>query len=150
MDQKKNSVSTWIIILIVVIILGGLLAYTLENRKSDDQSVAGTTTTTTTNTNYTFKDGTYSATGSYQAPSGTESIQVSLTVQGNVVTNVVVTPNAVNPMSARWQAKFVSGVSQAVVGKNLNEVNLTQVSGSSLTPKGFNSAVDQIKAQAKV
>ena len=146
MDQKKNSVSTWVIVLIVVVILGGLLAYTLSQRTSGSNSVAGTTT----NTNYTFKDGTYSASGSYQAPSGTESIQVALTVKGNVVTNVVATPSAISSMSARWQARFVSGISQLVVGKNLNEVSVSQVSGSSLTSNGFNNAVDQIKAQAKI
>jgi hypothetical protein len=36
-----------------------------------------------------------------------------------------------------------------VVGKNIDEVNLGKVSGSSLTPIGFNNAIEDIRSQAK-
>jgi hypothetical protein len=38
---------------------------------------------------------------------------------------------------------------QYVVGKKIDEVQLTKVSGSSLTPQGFNDALAKIKAEAK-
>ena len=36
-----------------------------------------------------------------------------------------------------------------VVGKNIDEVAITKVAGSSLTPKGFTDALEKIKADAK-
>jgi hypothetical protein len=36
-----------------------------------------------------------------------------------------------------------------VVGKNISELQLTKVSGSSLTPQGFMDALEKIKAEAQ-
>jgi hypothetical protein len=36
------------------------------------------------------------------------------------------------------------------VGKNINDLKLTKIAGSSLTPMGFNDAVAKIKMKAKV
>ena len=96
-----------------------------------------------------YKDGTYEATGAYRSPAGAETVPVKLTLKDGVITSVTVTPTATNPKSVRFQGLFIGGVNAAVVGKNINEVNLDKVSGSSLTPKGFNDALAQIKAQAK-
>src|SRR5687768_13920303 len=41
-----------------------------------------------------YADGTYTADGSYQAPSGTEIITVELTLADDVVTDITVTPQA--------------------------------------------------------
>ena len=41
-----------------------------------------------------YTDGTYTADGSYVAPSGSESITVEITLADDVVTDVVVTPHA--------------------------------------------------------
>jgi hypothetical protein len=52
--------------------------------------------------------------------------------------------------SERYHNMFISGYQQYVVGKNIASVYLTKVSGSSLTPSGFDDALTQIKSQAKV
>ncbi len=145
MEQNKKLSSTWVIILIVVVILGGLIAYTVSQRSASD----GTTASTTPKVYANYKDGTYSANGSYNTPGGTASIGVSLTLKNNVVTSTTVTAEAAGGPAQRWQQRFISGVNQVVVGMKLDDVSLTQVSGASLTPAGFNSAVEQIKAQAK-
>ncbi len=98
--------------------------------------------------NATYKDGTYKATGSYQSPQGTDTIGVSVTLKSNVITAVTVTPNS-NEISGKWQTNFAKNVSAVVVGKKISDVQLTNVSGSSLTPIGFNDALAQIKTQAK-
>ncbi len=36
-----------------------------------------------------------------------------------------------------------------VVGKKIDEVQLTKVAGSSLTPKGFMDALEKVKTEAK-
>jgi uncharacterized protein with FMN-binding domain len=96
-----------------------------------------------------YANGTYTAEGAYTSPMGAESITVTVTVDVGSVTAVTVVPHGTGA-SAVWQGKFVSGVETVVLGKDLGELNLTNVSGSSLTPIGFNAAIEAIKAQAKV
>ena len=97
----------------------------------------------------TYKNGSYSATGSYMSPGGEDQIAVTLTIANDIVTAASVTPEAGDHTSARYQQKFISGYQGYVVGKNISSIYLTKVSGASLTPKGFNDALNQIKAQAK-
>lgn len=96
-----------------------------------------------------YSDGTYVAEGSYQSPAGPESINVTLTVENDVITAVEVESLATNATSIDFQGKFVGGISTEIVGMNLDELEgVGNVAGSSLTPKGFNEALATIKAQA--
>ena len=96
-----------------------------------------------------YKDGTYSATGSYMSPGGEDQIKVTLSLANDIITAVSVTPVAGDGTSARYENRFISGYKQYVIGKNIADVRLTYISGSSLTPIGFNDALSQIKAEAK-
>jgi hypothetical protein len=96
-----------------------------------------------------YRDGTYSVVGAYVSPGGDQKITVALTVKDGVVTDSVVTDGSIDPASKQWQATFMSGYKAEVIGKKLDEISVTKVSGSSLTPKGFMDAVAKIKAQAK-
>ncbi len=98
---------------------------------------------------YACKDGTYTATGSYMSPGGEDQVTVTLTIAKDIVTDVSVTPGAQDRTSQRYQQRFIAGYKQYVVGKNIASLNLGVISGSSLTPIGFNAALTQIKAQAK-
>lgn len=95
-----------------------------------------------------YKDGSYSATGTYSYHSGTEQVGVKLTLKNGVITDVTVTPMAKAPTSKAMQADFAANYKPMVVGKDIDKLSLGKVSGSSLTPKGFNDALDQIKSQA--
>ncbi|GEM_PF-935077 len=97
-----------------------------------------------------YKNGTYSATGSYMSPGGYDQISVTLTLANDIITSVSVTPGAGDRTSQRYQDRFIAGYQPYVIGKNIADVNLDIVSGASLTPIGFNDALSQIKAQAKV
>lgn len=97
----------------------------------------------------TYKNGTYSAVGDYVSPGGAEQVGVTLTLKDDVVTDVNFESKAERPMSVRFQGLFASGYKDFVVGKKIDEIQLTKVSGSSLTPKGFNDALAKIKAEAK-
>jgi uncharacterized protein with FMN-binding domain len=96
-----------------------------------------------------FADGTYEATGGYQSPNGPETVTVSITIAGGEVAEVVVTPEATNSTSQRYQGLFAGGIAQEIVGVPINELQVTRVAGSSLTQGGFNQALEQIRAQAK-
>jgi uncharacterized protein with FMN-binding domain len=95
-----------------------------------------------------YKDGTYTESADYQAPSGTETVDVTLTLAGGVVTAVTVTGHATDPQAKIHQGEFASGISAVVVGKNIDELKVDKVGGSSLTSGGFNAAVAEIKTDA--
>ena len=97
-----------------------------------------------------YMDGTYNSKGNYKSPGGPEQIDVTLVLKDDVITSATVVSLATLPTSKLMQGKFISGVKAEVVGKKLSEVTLTKVSGSSLTPKGWNDAVAKIMVSAKV
>ena len=123
------------------------------NTNQNSNTVSNTTTVVDTTKKTIvaslYKDGTYTATGSYMSPGGEDQIGVTLTVKNDIVTAVSVNPMAGDNMSARYQQMFVSGYKTYVIGKNLSTLNVGKVSRSSLTPRGFNDAVAQIRTQAK-
>ena len=128
----------------------GALAFMPENNESTETPEATAPSAPTESAvSSAYNDGTYTAEGPYRSPMGSENITVALTVADDTVTAVSVTPHGVEA-SAFWQGKFVSGVQTLVVGKRLTDLQLTNVSGSSLTPIGFNVAVEAIRAQAKM
>lgn len=96
-----------------------------------------------------YKDGTYSADGNYVSPNGTETVGVELTLSGGAVSDVNITQHPSNPNTRKFQGEFAGGIKAQIVGKKLDELNVSKVAGSSLTSGGFNQAVEKIKAQAQ-
>ncbi|NKX54545.1 FMN-binding protein [Arthrobacter mobilis] len=95
-----------------------------------------------------YADGTYSADGHYQSPNGTETIGITLTLESGVVTAVEAQTHPSNPNTRRFQGEFASGIAAQVVGRSVDELQVSKVAGSSLTSGGFNDALAQIKAEA--
>ena len=96
-----------------------------------------------------YKDGTYSADGTYVSPNGTEAVGVELTLASGTVTDVQITQHPSNPNTRKFQGEFAGGIAGQVVGKNIDQLNVSKVAGSSLTSGGFNQAVEQIKSEAR-
>ncbi|MGN7201030.1 FMN-binding protein [Arthrobacter sp. SAFR-044] len=96
-----------------------------------------------------YKDGTYSADGNYVSPNGTETVGVQLTLAAGTVTDVQITQHPSNPNTRKFQGQFAGGIAAQVVGKNIDGLNVSKVSGSSLTSGGFNQALEKIKAEAQ-
>ena len=96
-----------------------------------------------------YKDGTYSADGTYVSPNGTETVGVELTLASGTVTDVQITQHPSNPNTRKFQGEFAGGIAGQVVGKNIDQLNVSKVAGSSLTSGGFNQAVEQIKSEAR-
>jgi uncharacterized protein with FMN-binding domain len=95
-----------------------------------------------------YADGTYSASADYQSPNGTETIDVTLTLKDEVITDVKVVGHGTSPDSKLHQGQFSNGIAAVVVGKDIDQITVDKVGGSSLTSGGFNKAVDEIKADA--
>lgn len=96
-----------------------------------------------------YKDGTYSADGTYVSPNGTETVGVELTLASGTVTAVNITQHPSNPNTRKFQGEFTGGIAAQIVGKSIDELNVSKVAGSSLTSGGFNKALETIKAEAK-
>jgi uncharacterized protein with FMN-binding domain len=100
-------------------------------------------------TSGTYADGTYEATGQYATPESVETVDVTLTLAGDTITEVNVTGDPQAAESRRYQSEFIGGIAAEVVGKKLDEISVSKVAGSSLTSGGFNNAVETIKTEAK-
>jgi uncharacterized protein with FMN-binding domain len=97
-----------------------------------------------------YKDGVYNNSGTYTAPTGPESIMVKLVLKNDIIDSVTVTPGSEDTTTKQFQGKFSSGIATQVIGKKLSSLgNIGAVNGSSLTGKGFNSAIANIKNSAK-
>ncbi|MFT3663266.1 MAG: FMN-binding protein [Gordonia sp. (in: high G+C Gram-positive bacteria)] len=96
-----------------------------------------------------YKAGEYTSKGDYTTPGGPAEVTVSLTLDGaGTVSAVTVTPEAKGGNSLQFQTQFAGGISDEVVGKSIDDLDVSKVSGSSLTSGGFNQAVEKIRAEA--
>jgi uncharacterized protein with FMN-binding domain len=151
-NKNKKALASIVVLVVVVLVVVGVKAF--APKKTPTQQVTAsspnTSTTTSTTTAQNYKDGTYTATGNYESPGGAEAIKVSLTLQGNAVSSSSVQPVTTSTDDAEeFQTDFINGYQKLVVGKNINDIHVSRVSGSSLTSEGFNNALEQIKNQAK-
>lgn len=121
----------------------------IETAKDTNTTTIDTTTPVVENKKAIYKDGEYKVVGKYKSPAGNEDLQVTITLKNNIVVSSVVTPASKSDESLEYQGKFNSGYSAQVIGKNIDTINVTKVSGSSLTPKGFNDAIAKVKVAAK-
>lgn len=95
-----------------------------------------------------YADGTYTAEGTYQTPESVETIDVTVTLADGVITAVEVVGDPQKPETEDYQGRFIGGIADEVVGKGIDEINVSRVAGSSLTSGGFNQAIEQIKGDA--
>ncbi|MFD3377562.1 hypothetical protein [Streptomyces sp. NPDC058697] len=94
-----------------------------------------------------YADGRYEATGEYGSQDS--SIGVTLTLADDVITKVTVEPHATDPTSLDLQKRFADTIPDTVVGRDIDEVHIDRLAGSSHTPEGFNAALNQIKEDAE-
>jgi uncharacterized protein with FMN-binding domain len=142
--QKKHAIAAFAALSLATTLAGCTAA--AETTGTDTGSSDSGTDTGTTSGTYT--DGTYTESGSYNAPSGTETVEVTVTLEGNTITDVSVVGEASDPQAKRHQSEFSDGIAAAVVGKNIDEISVDKIGGSSLTSGGFNEAIDAIKSDA--
>lgn len=94
----------------------------------------------------TYKDGTYSAVGTYGGlPS---HLTVTVNLQQGLISHVEVKTHATDPTSLDYQRNFAAAVPAVVEGKSLKDAKVGKLAGASGCPIGFNDALDQIRKQA--
>ena len=147
--SRKAIIGLVVIVLLVIAATGVVIAMSDKSDPTSDAADASISPSTTSSSSASYKDGSYSATGKYDSPGGEESIDVSVTLSGGTITSVSATPHANVSEAKEYQNQFISSYKSKVVGKKINDVNLSRVAGSSLTSIGFNSAIDKIKSEAQ-
>jgi len=95
-----------------------------------------------------YADGSYTETGQYQSPNGTETVDVTLTLADGVVTAVEIGTHPSNPNTEHYQGEFAGGIAAEIVGKSIDDISVSKVAGSSLTSGGFMQALEAIMADA--
>jgi uncharacterized membrane protein len=121
-----------------------------QQTNSQTQSNSASTSTQSTQANADVR--VYAANGDYRSPAGMEDYNVSITTDKNgVVIDINATSSTSNERSSEFQSLFLDGIKTQVIGKPLKDLGaVDRVNGASLTPIGYNKALEQIKSQAKV
>lgn len=153
--QGKNLMVGIVVVALIAIVMGAVVMF----KNNSDQAITVTDNDKPSGAMMqapprgmmatgAYKNGTYTADGEYITPGGQEKVGVTLTLTDGVISEINVEEKGILATSKKMQADFGANYKPMVMGKNINEVTLTKVSGSSLTPKGFNDALTKIKAQA--
>jgi uncharacterized protein with FMN-binding domain len=121
-----------------------------DGMDNDSGGAISTSSTATTIVTNKYKDGTYTAIGGYTSPGGPETITVTLVIRNDIIMDATVVGHKTNAITEKYQTKFITGYKSLVIGKNIDSLQLDKVSGSSLTPKGFNAALATIKINASL
>ena len=127
----------------------GALAGCASTTSTGSSSSSGTTADSTSDNTSSYKDGTYSADGTYVSPGGQEEIAVTVTVKSNLITAVTVKSVMADTEAAEYQSRFASGISALAIGKSLATLSVSNVAGSSLTSQGFDAALATIRSNAR-
>lgn len=155
MDQtgSGNKVVIGLVVVALLAIIATAVVVISQNEDTlldgDTDSSVVSSETTNNGSNGNFEDGSYTARGNYITPGGTESIDLMVTLSDGVITDASIEQNAISGEAKNFQSLFANNFESAVVGKKVDSVNLSRVAGSSLTPIGFNSALDDIENQAR-
>lgn len=156
--MTKRPVRRWIAAAVAVpALMLGAACGAEEATSSDSSSQVSESTTDSTTTDTadtsgvdTYTAGTYDAEGNYSTPGGEQSVAVEVTIEADgTMTDVEVTPQAESGNSAEFQEEFADGIADQVVGKKIDELDVSKVAGSSLTSGGFNAAIEEILAEAQ-
>jgi uncharacterized protein with FMN-binding domain len=159
-NSKRKLIVSLAVLLVAVLLVAGVKAFASgkdsdsDGTASNASNAASTSSTSSSSSdssasNNSYKDGTYSASGSYTTPETQEEIKVTVTLKDGKVSDVSASTDPQARESQEWQSRFLSGYKQLVVGKSIDSIKLSRVSGSSLTSGGFNKAINTIKQQAK-
>ena len=80
-------------------------------------------------------------------PTATQTFTV--TIANDAVSDVTVKTVKADPTATQYESQFIGGIKAAIVGKKIDDLNVTRVAGSSLTSQGFDNALTKIKSDAK-
>ncbi len=116
---------------------------------SEEQAEAGDKMEKIEQNDSGYADGIYEADGNYVSPGGPRDIGIKITLEDGVVTAAEFEGRATDATSKRFQGEFRDNFKSQVVGKNIDDLDIKKVAGSSLSPIGFMDALEKIKVEAE-
>lgn len=146
MKALNKKITTAVVGISVSAAIAGCASTDAEGTNSPSTATSAAPSIPSPEQGSAYADGDYSADGWYGGKPS--SIGVSVTLEGDVITDVEVTPHATDETSLALQKRFAAAVPALVVGQDIDDVNLDRVAGNSGTPQGFNDALDRIKEEA--
>ena len=169
MEQNKKSPLPIIIAIIFLLVAGVSLAFYFisqenpeeENADDDNNTALDVTpsptvvsvneTPSSAQTTGKYADGSYTVDASYSSPGGFEGMDVSITLEDDIIKSVSIVIDPDNDdESDEYTSLFKNRISGEVVGKNIDDADVSRLSGASLTSRAFNNALDDIKTEAEV
>jgi len=155
-EQGPNKVMIGVIVVVLLAALGGGAFYLTQqgndttSSKTDVSQIDSSSKpgNAGTENNREYTDGTYTATGTYQSPGGQEEIELTVSLAAGKITDTSAATQAASGTSRQYQKEFINNYKNLIIGKNIEDVELDRVAGSSLTSNGFNDALDEIKQDA--
>jgi flagellar basal body-associated protein FliL len=131
MDKTRSQNKALIAIIVVVLLVAAASVVMAMDRGQEQTATSNETTSknadsntdTSTGSNTTatdagaYEDGTYQSTGAYRTPGGQESIGVTVTLAGGVITDASITQNASGGEAEEYQERFTNAYKSEVVGK---------------------------------
>lgn len=152
-NTKKILTALAVLIAITVIVFSAKALSSKEKVTTSPGASSSETVSTDSGTPNTtsgsYKDGVYGASASYDSPGGVQDISISITLQDGKIVDTSATNGANDREAREFQNEFIAGYKKLIVGKSVDEVRLSRVSGSSLTSQGFNAALEDIKNDAE-
>ena len=142
--NKKNIIITASIS--AVLLIG---VYFVLIKKNSNTADSGSISSIVSNPNSTYKDGTYTASASYQVPRDTNTLNATITLVNDTITKISTTSDYNSGESRRYTSGFASSISNAVKGKKISDSKVSVVGGASLTSMAFNDVIDSVISKAK-
>lgn len=120
-----------------------------EEEKFDEDE--GTDITIESLDDMEYVDGIYEANGEFVTARGkyTESVDITLTIKDDIVTDMKIVGNITNRKSQQYQDRFEASIGGEVLSKDIGSIEVDAVAGASDTTDGFMVAVESIRAQAR-
>lgn len=96
-----------------------------------------------------FANGTFTAQGSYRSPGGSDTIEVTAVIKDDLLTDISVEKVIASRVSTGYIERFARNIGNEVIGQPIKGLTSpSRVSGSSLTSRGFNAALETIRTEA--
>ena len=99
--------------------------------------------------NLDYEDGEYVETVFYYTPEGSDQMTVYITLKNNEVKDFDLEPITKSKTSKQYQKLFLEQIEDVVVGQRIDEIYINVVNGSSLLADAFQSAIWNIRDDAK-
>ncbi|RWZ68583.1 hypothetical protein ELQ92_05110 [Labedella populi] len=134
-----------------IAVIGGLAACSADSTgavEDTDTGSAAEGSSAAPGSSASYADGEYTAEGDYATPGGQESVTVTVMLEDGAVSALEVEGSGGSPNTQRYQGEFIDNIEAEVVGKDIDDLEVSKVAGSSLTSGGFMSAIETIKSDA--